>query len=171
MFPLPDGPALRAIHIDPLGFSIFTLGFFQLDVWPMRAAPFRHLYTVLSTNMSFMCCQTFKAGLAFNWQSSLLEERSASNKFGLLIFFLKWSGSWREDKSWGSGPGCLLVLTKTIPDLGVISAGPSLKGELFEDFSHVGLNLHFEFSFKHCGWTRAPTENYNIPKYPAWPER
>ena len=79
-------PALRAIQIDPLGFSIFTLGFFQLDVWPMRAAPFRHLYTVLSTNMSFMCCQTFKAGLAFNWQSSLLEERSASNKFGLVFF-------------------------------------------------------------------------------------
>ena len=58
----------------------------------------------------------------------------------------------------------LLEMSKNIPDLGVITAGPSKKGEFFQDFSHVELNLHFEFSFEYCGGTRAPTENYNIPK-------
>jgi len=106
------------------------------------------LSSLLLSNISFICClilsffassmssAPFKASNCLSSSKNSLKQawlligshhswRKEVPQINLDLYFFKWSGTWREDKSGGSGPGCLLVLTHTIPDLGGISAGPS----------------------------------------------
>ena len=110
-------------------------------------------------NLSFICICHFQPEFLF---------LSFFAKTQCILFFLTDAKKWQDLRE--TPKNCSRCPRTSLTWEWPVLEHMWLRRWVFQDFSYVELHLHFEFSVGHCGRTRAPTENYDIPKWPAWHE-